>query len=116
MGNQLGPKGIAGLARLVACAIAVAAGLAWSVPQSAFASAGTKLPLSKPHVFGWDINQPCGVSADRTHAWVANYRDDSLTELSASTGKGKTIGGPQIRIQQPLLCFRRPHPRVGGQR
>ena len=37
------------------------------------------------NTFNTGIN-PTGVSSDGTHVWVANYNDDTVTELNASTG------------------------------
>jgi hypothetical protein len=43
--------------------------------------------LSGVHVFGWGFNSPASIASDGTHVWVANTDGNSVTELSARTGR-----------------------------
>ena len=56
---------------------ALTAGLVSGAP-----AAGAAIVASTIGVGG----SPDGVSSDGTHVWVANFHDNSVTELDASTG------------------------------
>jgi DNA-binding beta-propeller fold protein YncE len=64
--------------------------LALVLAPASVAAAGSKVaprvPLAGASVIGWGFNRPYAISSDGTHVWVANYYDNSVTELAASTG------------------------------
>jgi hypothetical protein len=56
----------------------------------------------RPHVFGWGFDSPASIASDGTHVWVANSDSNSVTELSARTGRlVQVIAGSRFKFSSP---------------
>src|SRR6266581_217839 len=65
-------------------------------------AAASSAALSGVHVSGGDFSSPAAIASDGTHVWVANYDGNSVTELSARTGRlVKVISGSRYKFADP---------------
>ena len=53
-------------------------------------------------VFGWGFDNPEAISSDGGHVWVANVGNNSIVELSATTGQRlRVLWGASSGIDDP---------------
>jgi hypothetical protein len=84
---------------IVAGSVVLAGGLL--APASGLAVA-SRAALSGVRVLGWGFASPASIASDGTHVWVANFDANSVTELSATTGRlVQVISGASYQFNGP---------------